>query len=385
MKNRFRTMLLIALTPAALVAQDDKNLVKNPGFEATQGKLKRAKAIAVAKDWKSPTGEPADLYSSACKDPGCATENAYGKEDNTAGGNNYAGLVIYSFGDKQPRTYITTELLGPLKQGVEYCISFDISLADNCKYAVNNIGAYPHKKEMAMVEKNNLIITDPMVKHPKNKVITQSYGWEKVCNVYKATGGEKYLTIGNFNATKETKNEKIAKPKGSTAQQLPIAYYYIDNVAVFQLDSIQECQCDVPKEEKAHVNYSEEFGSNKEFSPEEKIAQNSIHFDNMSSALRNDEVEHLNKIIEVMNANPTLKVEIISHDDPTEFAKIEVDDRAKDLCSNRAKTILDYFVKGGLSADRFVKTLKEDQQPITTEKNELGMAKNRRVEFKAIK
>jgi outer membrane protein OmpA-like peptidoglycan-associated protein len=178
----------------------------------------------------------------------------------------------------------------------------------------------------------------------------------------------------------------VPKPKGTTKQQLPSqAYYFVDEIKVFQLDSIQECQCDVPKEEKAKVNYSEEFGSNKDFTPEEKVAQNKVYFDQMSTILKNDAVDHLNKIIEVLNANPDLKVEVIAHCDKSEYAKIEVDDRAKDLTANRAQAIIDFLVKGGISSSRLSKVIKEDQEPVSTEMTELGMAKNRRVEFKASK
>lgn len=387
MRVRLLSLFAIALVPFALDAQEDKNLVKNPGFEGTTGKLKRMKAIANAKDWKSPTGEFADLYSTTVKagDPTAPTvpENTYGKEDPKAG-NNYAGIVAYSFGDKQPRTYITTELLGPLKEGVQYCISFNLSLADQSKYAVNNVGAHLHKKEMGMEEKNNMIL-ETHARHPKNKIITQSYGWEQVCSIFTAKGGEKYLTIGNFSATKETKNEKIPKAKGSTKQQFPIAYYYIDDIQVFQLDSIQECQCDVPKQEKANVVYSEEFGSNKEFTPEEKVAQNKVFFDNMNTTVKGDNLDHLNKVIEVMNTNADLKVEVIAHCDKSEYAKIEIDDRAKDLAKNRGNAVIDFLVKGGIAKDRFTLTVKEDQEPATTDMSELGMAKNRRVELKASK
>jgi OmpA-OmpF porin, OOP family len=237
---------------------------------------------------------------------------------------------------------------------------------------------------MGMEDKQSMIL-ETHARHPKNKIITQSFGWEQVCNVFTAKGGEKYISIGNFTATKETKNEKRVKEKGSTAQQFPIAYYYIDNVQVFQLDSIQECQCDVPKVEKAHVNYSEEYGSNKDFTPEEKVAQNKVYFDNMSATLSNEAMDHLNKIIEVMTATPELKIEITAHCDKTEYAKVEIDDRAKDLTANRAKAIVDALVKGGISADRITKVIKEDQEPIANDLSELGMAKNRRVEFKGIK
>ncbi|HLP13059.1 MAG TPA: OmpA family protein [Flavobacteriales bacterium] len=385
MNKKLVALCVIALVPVALLAQEDKNLVKNPGFEGTTGKIKRYGAIASAKDWKSPTGQPADLYSKTVKGDAAsaptAPENMYGKEDPMEG-NNYAGFVGFAFGDKQPRSYITTELIGPLKEGVQYCISYQISLSDQSKYACTNIGAHLHKKEMGMEEKNSMLLETHM-KHPKNKVITQSFGWEQVCNTFTAKGGEKYITIGNFSSTKDTKSEKIPKPKGSTAQQYPIAYYYIDNVQVFQLDSIQECQCDVPKLEKAHVNYEEISGSNKVFTPEEQLTQNKIQFDNMSTVIHTEMVEHLNKIIEAMNQKPEMKVDVIAHCDKSEYAKVEIDDRAKDLTKNRANAVIDFLVKGGISKDRFTTVIKEDQEPISTDMSELGQAKNRRVEFKA--
>jgi len=385
MKNKIFSFLAIALVPAALVAQDDKNLVKNPGFEGTSGKFKRNGNITMAKEWKSPTLASADLYSVTSKDPMTQTKNIYGKEDPQEG-NNFVGLLMFSFGDKAPRTYISSELIGPLKEGVQYCVSYDISLADNSQYAITNIGAVLHKKEMSSETKENLTgLKEEIVKHPKNKIITQSFGWEKVCNVFTAKGGEKYITIGNFNSSKETKFEKRKKAKGVTEVQQPYGYYYIDNIRVFQLDSLAECQCDVEKKEKANVVYSEEFGSNKEFTPEEKVAQNKIHFDNMSANIKEDNIDHLNKIIEVLNANTDLKLEVIAHCDKSEYAKIEVDDRAKDLTPNRAKAVVDFLVKGGVAKERITTTIKNDQEPASSDMSELGQAKNRRVEFKASK
>lgn len=384
MKNRIFSLFTIALMPAALFAQDDKNLVKNPGFENIKGKFKRKANIAMATDWKSPTGQPADLYSTkAPKDAEVTTTNIYGKED-PQDGNNYVGILAFSFGDKQPRTYISSELIGPLKADVQYCVSFDISLADNSVYAVNNIGAVLHKKEMGMEDKNNMILPDA-IKHPKNKILSQSFGWERVCNVYTAKGGEKFITIGNFSPSKDTKFEKRKKAKGVTEQQQPVGYYYIDNIRVFMLDSIQECQCDVDKKESAKVMIEEVYATNKTFTPEETVAQQKVHFDNMSSTVREEEIPHLNKLIEVMSANADLKLEVIAHCDKTEYAKVEVDDRAKDLTANRAKAVIDFLVKGGIAKERMTTTVMNDQSPIVNDISELGMAKNRRVEFKATK
>jgi len=139
----------------------------------------------------------------------------------------------------------------------------------------------------------------------------------------------------------------------------------------------------VPKLEKAHVNYEEISGTNKVFTPEEQLEQNKIQFDNMSANIQPEMVEHLNKVIEAMNTKPEMKVDIIAHCDKQEYAKVEIDDRAKDLTANRANAVIDFLVKGGISKDRLNKVVKEDQEPISTDMSELGQAKNRRVEFKA--
>src|SRR5688500_17631059 len=122
MATTIKTIAFIAALGAVSVANaqaEDKNLVKNPGFENTQGKLKKDKSIAVAKEWTSPTAIAADLYSNTSKEIlSSATGNPYGSEEPMAG-SNFAGVVMYSFQDKSPRTYISTELMGPLKKGMK--------------------------------------------------------------------------------------------------------------------------------------------------------------------------------------------------------------------------------------------------------------------------
>lgn len=392
MATTIKTTILLAAFGAVTVAQaqvEDKNLVKNPGFENTQGRLKKDKSIAIAKEWKSPTALAADLYSNTSKEPlSSAMGNPYGQEEPTPGGSNYAGVVMYSFQDKSPRSYISTELVGPLKKGMKYCVSFNVSLADNSKYACNNIGAHLHDNEMTLEEKGNLIMDgkkDVIAKHSKNQVFSQTFGWETMCYIYEARGGEKWITIGNFNATKETKYEKIPKKKGVTAQQVPVAYYYIDDVKVFQLDSIQECQCEVVKIEKPTVEYSVEYGSNKEFKPEDKVSQDIIYFGAMSAKIDPTGIDHLNDLIKVLNEHPEFtKINVAGHSDHSEVAAVEVDDRAKDLAKKRVDAVVDFLVKGGIAKERLVTEVLNDTKPASKEDDELSRAKNRKVEFKVV-
>lgn len=371
----------VLLSSLVLNAQDDKNLVKNPSFEAINGKLKKPKQLELATNWTSPTAEKADLYSRSVKElPVSAPENTNGKET-PADGNNYAGVMMYSFGDKAPRTYIMTELLGPLKAGVKYCVRFDVSLSDNSKYAVNNIGAHVSKKPFGFEDKRS-IMAETHVKNSKNKIYNNTYGWETVCAVFTASGGEKYLTLGNFSPTKDTKNEKVTKPKDSKAQQLPFAYYYIDKVSVFQLDSIEECQCEAKEKiEEATVIVGEGYTSNKEFKLKEKIAHEKVFFTHLSTDINQIGLESINVLVDLMNNNPDAVIEVHAHSESSEVAAATKVDTAKDLAKRRGEAVVKQLEKAGISTNRIVLVIDDDKDPVSKGESESEKARNRRVTF----
>ncbi len=372
---------LFVLSAATLHAQGDKNLVKNPDFELVTGKLKKAKQIGMAADWSSPTGVPADLYSKTVKElPASAPQNTYGHEMPLSG-NNYAGLVFFGYGDKTPRTYITTELTSSLKAGTRYCVKFNVSLADNSKYAVNNIGAHLSKKPFSFDDKRSLM-AETHVRQVHNRVYSATYGWEPVCGVFTASGGEKYITIGNFAPTRETRSEKITRPKGNNTPQLPIAYYYVDDVAVFQLDSLPECECERNKLEKAEVIYSEQYASNKEFSLEESITHQTAYFEHLSADINSNAMDNINRLIDLLNENPEAVIEVHAHSDKSETALVARNEEAKEMARKRGESVIRQLEKGGIASDRLMLIVHDDAKPISRSETEVEKAQNRRVDFK---
>jgi outer membrane protein OmpA-like peptidoglycan-associated protein len=382
MKMKVLSVLFLSAVAFNVGAQtEDDNWVKNYSFEDIgTKKLKKDKSIHFATSWDSPTGVKADLFSKKNdKDVLTGTDaNTYGHEKPEFG-DNYAGVVMYSFGDKQPRTYITTELEGPMKKDQEYCVRFRVSLADNSKYAVNNIGAHLSKGSLNTEDKKSLLL-ETSVQHSQNKVFNATFGWETICSIYKADGGEKYLTIGNFSLTKDTKSEKVTKPKGVTTQ-LGVAYYYVDAVEVFILDSVQQCQCEKKTTEKAHVVITEDFSSNKEFTVEQKVDQCKILFDQLKNEVTDVYLDKVNQLVTVLNENPDLKVVLHSHSDKSEVKAAETNETHKDLAKKRADNVIQVLTKAGIDASRVKIKIHDDAEPATTETSEVGKAKNRRVEF----
>ena len=237
------TVLFFGLSAFNLFAQE--NLVQNGSFEATEGKIKKIGAIANATGWSSPTAVQADLFV-----PGKVLEinvpdNMYGKED-AKEGSNYAGIVAFSVGNKVPRSYIMSKLSTPLKKGMRYCVKFNLSLADGSKYASNQIGVNFSKKQFGTEDK--AIIKDVAhVLHANNdnKKINQTFNWDQVCGIYEATGGEKFITIGNFYPDDKTSSETNRKNKDLKINQIVAAYYYIDDVSVELLGKKDKCDCQI--------------------------------------------------------------------------------------------------------------------------------------------
>jgi len=73
----------------------------------------------------------------------------------------------------------------------------------------------------------------------------------------------------------------------------------------------------------------------------------SIYFDSGKSDIRPDAAIELQKILEVLKANPTIKIDIRSHTDSRQSAEKNLI-----LSNKRAKSTIDWMIKKGISADR---------------------------------
>lgn len=144
-------------------------------------------------------------------------------------GNAYAGLLAYNAGMFN-REYVEIELLSPLISSQIYYVQYYISLADEYKYAIENMGAmftdtlfnpYPPPS----FSWNTGL---PQIENPTGVLLDNKTIWMSVSGSFVALGGEKYLTIGNFRDDTNTVSQYL----GSTSGSFSAAYYYIDDVYV---------------------------------------------------------------------------------------------------------------------------------------------------------
>lgn len=369
--------------------QSGENMVENGSFESITGKgPKKLGGIESATGWVSATGAKADLFVNDKKVPEISPDkNMYGGEQ-AQDGENFAGVMVYAQGNKLPRTYISSKLNTPMKKGQAYCVKFHVSLGDNSKFATNNIAAHFSKKDVSISDKKS-IIDKPHVREVKNKVFSGMYSWEKVCGTYIAEGGEKFITIGNFNMTEDTKVEKVKRDPSNKNPQIGGSYYFIDNITVQLLEEGERCDCgsDEYVEVGSSVIYSKSDIIKDNMTLDQKLEASTVHFgfgrDMITGSAKND----LDRVAQWMKENPTVRVRVIAHIDEEE-AKLAVDNPIyKGVAMRRANSIIMYLVEQGIDESRLIATDKGDRAPAPSDSDnvELNQAKNRRVEFQIIK
>jgi len=143
-----------------------------------------------------------------------------------------AGIVTYVGPSGEAREYIQVALSDSMKPGKIYCVKFYVWLADSAQWAAYNFGAYFSNIIVDTSTYYNLPY-DPQIINPLSNPLTTKGIWIEISGSFIASGGEKYLVIGNFNNS--TNTSAIFLGGASWCQW---AYYFIDDVSVILCDSI---------------------------------------------------------------------------------------------------------------------------------------------------
>ncbi len=150
--------------------------------------------------------------------------------DTSCGG--YCGLISYVDLIENTREYIGTNLLESLTAGQRYYVSFKISLADNSKYAVNNVGILFTNRNF-----NEISISEPFLSiDPESllgnfaqiyseEVISDKENWITIRDTFIADSAYSNILIGNFF---DDLNTIVHNAEGLDI----FSYYYIDDVCV---------------------------------------------------------------------------------------------------------------------------------------------------------
>ncbi|MFZ6052891.1 OmpA family protein [Halocola ammonii] len=363
-------------------AQVGENLVKNPSFETLNvpaDEIRKLGRIDAAEHWLSANEAPADLFVAGARgDKANVPNNNYGKQK-PADGEHYGGFVAYSRERRTSRSYLQIKFETPLEANKQYCIKFEVSLADLSKYAVNGIGAsiVPKKESRSGTTEIQL------ERHAEvlgNKIIDDMTSWTTLCGTYLAKGGETHMVIGCFDRDDQLKTERMRRPSDLTEPQEYLAYYYVDNVSLNKIQAQSQCQCG-HKSLKPDIIYSRSVNLTDDMSAGEKLAASSVYFGSNTADLNAVAKRDLKKVVEILEQNPKLKVAVIGHMDNNEFNEAKLNEKYKDLALRRAQNVVDFLVEEGLDRSRFGTVNKENKEPANTRPTPMSIAQNRRVEF----
>jgi len=110
-----------------------------------------------------------------------------------------------------------------------------------------------------------------------------------------------------------------------------------------------------------------------------KIVMKNIFFNTDKFDLKQESRIELNKLVNFLDANPTIKIEVSGHTDNTGTIP-----HNNELSKNRAKSVYDYLIAHTIPADRLTYKGYGQSQPIADNSTEEGRAKNRRTEMKIV-
>ncbi len=242
-----RGIFLIAGILQALVSGSAQNLVPNPGFEIYEtcpdSYTSRAPRELVP-HWRIPTRGTTDYYNKCSRFNVGVPMNMMGNCF-AAEGVAYAGMILLEHPEKaeqgeQPvnyREYLQAKLEKPLESESTYRVSCSFAFAGHSLYIAPVLGVHFSEKRISRRRVRRAI--------PQLGMDTACFEYEKEiwyewADTLTASGGEEYLTLGNFHEDKNTpyRETRISQYKGfrqRVIRENGLAYLFVDRISVEQV------------------------------------------------------------------------------------------------------------------------------------------------------
>ena len=241
---RFFTLCFSCLLVLSLRGQ---NFINNGGFENYEKcpngfntgpflKLKRK----LVNDWFIPTKGSPD-YFNRCEGYKGPTFKRWSNSFTPYKGNGVVGLILGDLDEVNGfnwfyREYAESKMNGSLIKDSLYSIELFVLLLPKSEVAADSIQVCLSNKRISEWTETKF---KKYVGNVHAGALGTERGWRRVVINFKATGNERYLTIGNFRG-KETKFNKIDKIERKSTQQ---AYYLIDEVRLVTKNEIGSGFC----------------------------------------------------------------------------------------------------------------------------------------------
>lgn len=360
---------------------ESENLVFNPSFEEYLFPPRKIDALGIlttVEAWYQPTKGSADYFNRTGSRECGVPNNKLGIQL-PYDGDGYCGIYC---SQNLYREYLQTQLKHPLVAGRTYRLKFHVSLSERSPAMVATLGGLftpdrihdttatilmkKQSKSLAPnISQTLATYYQPQVVNPYDRLLSDTQEWMLIEGEFTAQGGEKFLTIGNFFPTGESHFVDLDQPESI----LPGAYYYIDQVSVTCLD----CQ-NLPPDTTTV--------SQTETTPQtgDVIVLHDIYFNTDESTLLPQSYNELQKLLELLNQNPGIKIEIGGHTDNQ--GSISHNEK---LSERRALAVRQYLEQKHIDPKRLTHKGYGESQPLAPNTNDVNRALNRRVTITILK
>jgi OOP family OmpA-OmpF porin len=336
----------------------EKNIVPNGSFE----NYRRAKGnIRQAIPWNQIAS--VDFYQRPEDKDTTAEKGAYD-------GDCYAGLRF----QKKYKEFIQVKLAESLHRGSTYEFEMHIRLAYWSNAVLKSFGVLFSKggySGQGSAVKANMI--DSIAK--KNG-FNNNFRWIKIHGFYKADGGEKYITIGNFSpvAKKDLQRMNILKTGFKEA------YYFVDDISLYRRKDPEEyVETIIIGPNKQNFEEDSVLKVNSDIKIGDKVALKNISFNPGSYYLTPESYLELNKLVQFLIRQPEIVIQIDGYSDNSGLKH-----KNQKMSEYRAREVFEYLIKKGVQNKMLFKGC-GSANPIASNDTDEGRAKNRRVEFEIIK
>jgi OmpA-OmpF porin, OOP family len=338
-----------------------KNLVPNSSFENYR---KRSSDIRKAIPWQSI--ETIDYYQQPLSNDTTVDRGAYT-------GSCYAGFRFR----KKYKEFLQVRLVEPLHRGTIYEFNMQVRLAFWSNAMLRSFGVLFSKggyRGAGDVSKGSMIdtvcLTGGLINH---------YRWLTVKGFYKADGGEKFITIGNFSPVIQKDMARIDITRFGPRE----AYYFIDEVRLVKARQFEE-KVAIERIGPDYAAAWEEDSALKvreDIRVGETVGLNNIFFDENRHYLLPESYQELNKLSYYLLRHPDLEISINGYSDDAPFAFLN--ERLSEL---RAREVFEYLIRKGVQNKMYFKGYGEEKS-VSTDANSTAATQrlNRRVEFEIVK
>ena len=226
-----------------------QNLIPNPGFEEVTGCPGASVFLQNTNHWhriSNHFGTP-DQFHADCDYNGLENPMAPGQRPYQGVG--YAGHFCYGDG---LREYMTVRMCEPMVRDSVYSIEFYVLPAAGYGTMINSYGVHFSGSEPTGAGGSSLapLKLEEHVGFDKEGFIEDTIHWTKISGNYKAKGGERFATFGNFSDDSET-NAYVLKKNCIRSDR---SYMLIDGVS-----NMLASQCEKEKEIAVEKDLQEQF------------------------------------------------------------------------------------------------------------------------------